>query len=386
MAARPSPSATTGGAGATCSSAGCTWSRRSRGSARRSTSSRSTTTSSRRPTSATRDAASAARRGRSTAAASTASRSSGSRRTTLPEPLTGSSGRRTRRGSRASRCSSSSTSSTRSTFLVDPSVADLSSVGGDRDRRRRARCSPGSSTTGSAGVLGDDEWRSRSSCSRSSCCPRGAPAQLFAARAAYLEVGAMLGTIMVGERLLRDHPGALGARAREAGGPRARPALERPRQAALGAQQLPHAAGRLRDALEPLPVHVRARARLADPRRADGARRAGSATTSTCATRAERLVDPRRARQRDRRRSRSGSGRSAHAAPPGPPPCRSRGCRRSSSSAACRATRAPDAARLQLGADGDRLDTRAEIESQARADRAVGGRQRGDAARQRDRA
>ena len=49
-------------------------------------------------------AASAARSGRSTAAASTASRSSASRRTRLPEPLTGSSGRRTRRGSRASRC------------------------------------------------------------------------------------------------------------------------------------------------------------------------------------------------------------------------------------------------------------------------------------------
>ena len=54
------------------------------------------------------------------------------------------------------------------------------------------------------------------------------------------------------ERLLRDHPRALGAGAREAGGPRARPQVERARQAALRAQQLPHAAGRLRDALRPL--------------------------------------------------------------------------------------------------------------------------------------
>ena len=43
---------------------------------------------------------------------------------------------------------------------------------------------------------------------------------------------------------------------------------------------------------------------LADPRRADGARRAGSGTTSTSATGAERLVDPRDRRRRDRSRSR----------------------------------------------------------------------------------
>ena len=62
------------------------------------------------------------------------------------------------------------------------------------------------------------------------------------------------------ERLLRDHPGAPGARAREGGGPRARPGRERARQAALDAQQLPDAAGAVRDARGPLPVHVRPRA------------------------------------------------------------------------------------------------------------------------------
>ncbi len=45
------------------------------------------------------------------------------------------------------------------------------------------------------------------------------------------------------ERLLRDHPGALGADPREGGGTRARSRRERSRQAALGAQQLPDAAG-----------------------------------------------------------------------------------------------------------------------------------------------
>ena len=83
----PSARATTGGAGATSSSAGCTWSPGSPGSAPRSTSSRSTTTSSRPPSRPTPRAASAARSGRSTAAASTGSRSSASRPERLPEPL-----------------------------------------------------------------------------------------------------------------------------------------------------------------------------------------------------------------------------------------------------------------------------------------------------------
>ena len=86
MAAFLAP-ATTGGAGATSSSAGCTWSPGSPGSAPRSTSSRSTTTSRRLPPSATPSAGSAARSGRSTAAASTGSRSSGSRPRRLPDPL-----------------------------------------------------------------------------------------------------------------------------------------------------------------------------------------------------------------------------------------------------------------------------------------------------------
>ena len=45
------------------------------------------------------------------------------------------------------------------------------------------------------------------------------------------------------ERPLRDHPRTLGADPRQAGGPRARPVRRAPRQAALGAQQLPDAPG-----------------------------------------------------------------------------------------------------------------------------------------------
>ena len=56
------------------------------------------------------------------------------------------------------------------------------------------------------------------------------------------------------ERPLRDHPGPLGARPREAGGTRARPAARAQGQAALRAQQLPDAAGPARDARAALPV------------------------------------------------------------------------------------------------------------------------------------
>ena len=50
-----------------------------------------------------------------------------------------------------------------------------------------------------------------------------------------------------GERLLQHHPGALGADQREEGGPRARPVPGRRREAAIGAQQLLHAAGAVHD-------------------------------------------------------------------------------------------------------------------------------------------
>ena len=75
------------------------------------------------------------------------------------------------------------------------------------------------------------------------------------------------------KRPLRDHPGSTGARAGEAGRTGAGPGARHSRQAALGAQQLPDAAGRARDDRPALSVPVHARARLASPAHIDGARR-----------------------------------------------------------------------------------------------------------------
>ena len=94
-------------------------------------------------------------------------------------------------------------------------------------RRRRSRaagsCSPGSSTTSPAGFSATTaRWpRSRS---RSSSAAAFAAGELFAARAAYLQVGRDARHDHGRERLLHDHSGALGARPREGGVPRARPA------------------------------------------------------------------------------------------------------------------------------------------------------------------
>ena len=204
-------------------------------------------------------AASAARRGRCTAAASTASRSSASRRERLPEPLhwfkweaytTWLSGFALFIVVYYSHATS---------YLIDPTVADLTaweaiaiSVGGL--------------------VLA---WLVYDGLCRAFANDEGVLAVLVFAFICLVRVG-RVGALRAArrvpagrrddrdddgrQRLLRDHPGALGARPREGGGARARPALEPRRQDALGAQQLPDAAGRVRDALEPLPVHVRARA------------------------------------------------------------------------------------------------------------------------------
>ena len=75
-----------------------------------------------------------------------------------------------------------------------------------------------------------------------------------------------------GERLLRHHPGALGPRPGEAGGTGAGSGAGDTRQAALGAQQLPHAAGAGGDAGRPLRVRLRARRRLARARVPDARR------------------------------------------------------------------------------------------------------------------
>ena len=114
-----------------------------------------------------------------------------------------------------------------STFLVDRSVADLDDWRGDRDLDRRPRARVARLRRPLPRCSGATSGCSRSPCRGFVVLAAWGAAELFAPRAAYIQVGAMLGTIMVAQRLLRDHPGALGARPREAGGPRARPALER---------------------------------------------------------------------------------------------------------------------------------------------------------------
>ena len=95
-----------------------------------------------------------------------------------------------------------------------------------------------------------------------------------------------------GERLLRDHPGALGARPRQAAGPRARPGAGPAREATVGAQQLPDAAGRLHDARRALPAGLRERPRLARPARDLRARRRDPALLQPLARGQAPLVDP----------------------------------------------------------------------------------------------
>ncbi len=94
--------------------------------------------------------------------------------------------------------------------------------------------------------------------------------ELFAARAAYLQVGAMLGTIMAANVLLVIIPAHRKLVAAMDGRPRAGSRAPARGEAPVGAQQLPHAARALHDARRALRVHVRrgrgvARARRSSP-------------------------------------------------------------------------------------------------------------------------
>ena len=149
----------------------------------------------------------------------------------------------------------------------------------------------------------------------------------------------MLGTIMVANVFFVIIPAHWELiRAKEAGR-EPDPAGGRPRQAALGAQQLPDAAGAVRDALEPLRVHVHARGRVARARVPDGDRRRRSATSSTCATRAGTSGRSRSLRGGLARGHRDLAQAARDVRPPGRPVPFSRVQRRSSTSAAPSATR-----------------------------------------------
>ena len=261
----------------------------------------------------------------------------------------------------------------------------------DAPRRSRSRsagsCSPGSSTTPLCRLLDRNDAALAIVVAAFVVLAAWGASQLFAPRAAYIEVGAMLGTIMVANVFFVIIPMHWKlVRAKEAG-EEPDPAWNARGQAAVGAQQLPHAAGRVRDALEPLHVHLRARARLADPGRADGARRARPPLLQPPPPRPERLVDPGRRGGRASSPSRSRSGRPRAARTRPARPRASPRCRRSSRTAAppatrctrpSRATRAPPA--------GIVLETAAQIDAPRRPDPDGRRRLAGDAARQRDRA
>ena len=94
--------------------------------------------------------------------------------------------------------------------------------------------------------------------------------ELFSPRAAWLQVGAMIGTVMAANVFFDIIPAHWELiRAKEAGR-EPDPRRGDPGEAALGAQQLPHAAGAADDARGALPVRVRRRPRVARARRADG--------------------------------------------------------------------------------------------------------------------
>ena len=149
----------------------------------------------------TRTTASAASCGRCTAAASTTCRSSASRPRSCRRRCTGSSGRRTRRGCRASRCSSSCTTRNAGRLHDRPGRRRPRAVAGGRRSASRCSSAAGCSTTSSASALG----------SRTSACSRSAMiaffalvawglSHVFSGRAMFMQVGAMIGTIMACER------------------------------------------------------------------------------------------------------------------------------------------------------------------------------------------
>ena len=166
----------------------------------------------------------------------------------------------------------------------------------------------------------------------------------------------MLGTIMVANVFFVIIPAHWElVRAKEAGRD-ARPAAQPARQAALGAQQLLHAAGALRRCCRPLRVHVRAIGRVARARAADGDQRARPALLQPPPRAAEPLVDP------GCRAAASLAGIAIWlrppetSRPPAPRPrrhfARERHRRRALRR---RATRAPDAARHRRRRRGDRV-------------------------------
>ena len=187
-----------------------------------------------------------------------------------------------------------STTSTRELYLVDRGVADLEHLAGDRDQRRRCLSRLARLRRSLCRSLRGREWARRRAVDRLGRRDRlRASASCFSAAGRSIQVGAMLGTIMVANVLFVIIPAHWElVRAKEAG-PRARPGARLRGQAALGAQQLPDAAGAAGDGLDPLPDGHQPRPRLDRPGCADGGRRLGPPLLQPPARRANGLGDPR---------------------------------------------------------------------------------------------
>ena len=93
------------------------------------------------------------------------------------------------------------------------------------------------------------------------CVSAWGAGELFAAQASYIQVGAMIGTMMVGNVFFVIIPAQRELVRAKKDGRATRSEPGEARQDAVGAQQLPDAAGRLRDALGSLRVHLRAHPR-----------------------------------------------------------------------------------------------------------------------------
>ena len=103
----------------------------------------------------------------------------------------------------------------------------------------------------------------------------------------------MIGTWMAANVRFVIIPGPERARRRQAGRARADPDLRPARQAALDPQQLPDAAGAVRDDQQPLPVHVRPSAGLAGAAGAHGPRRLVPPLLQPAPSGPRGVVDPR---------------------------------------------------------------------------------------------
>ena len=171
-------------------------------------------------------------------------------------------------------------------YMIDRSVADLDAVAGRRDFARAARRRLGVLRPDCASVwawpakrlLAVVDGRVHRASSRGGC------RTVFSGRAMFLQVGAMLGTIMAWNVFFVIIPSQRKLVEAKEQGIAHRPGLRPARQAALGAQQLLHAAGAVHHDQQPLSDDVRPSRRRGWCWSPSCCWRRTCGTSSTCAT------------------------------------------------------------------------------------------------------